>query len=164
MANHFKAIRPAKLSLEEVRSITSTLPSEGAVRPDSQGLAKLAALLPILSVYERRSVVEVKVAHLPYACMAFYQRSVLIIAEDTLRILRAEELQALAAHELAHEYFWEEYYQAKGRQDSRRLRKIELLCDGIAIITLHNLGMNPASLLSGVTRINRFNAKMGMPM
>ena len=163
LATHFKALRPAGLSQEELHKVTASLPPDGEVQPDFEGIGKLASLRPILAIYERQSQVVVKVARLPYACMAFYQRSVLIIAEDTLNILKKEELQALVAHELAHEYFWDTYYRAKSLEDGRKLSVIELLCDGIAIVTLHDSGLNPAYLMSGITRINHYNARMGAP-
>ena len=31
------------------------------------------------------------------------------------------------------------------------------MCDGIAIVTLHGLGMDPSRLMAGVEKIGRFN-------
>jgi hypothetical protein len=69
-------------------------------------------------------------------------------------------LQALAAHEIGHEYFTVDYESAFRIRDHRRLKDLELLCDAIAIMTVHRLGMNPARLLGAVERITRYNQKL----
>ena len=38
---------------------------------------------------------------------------------------------------------------------------IELRCDGIAIVTLHRLGLNPSRMISTVTRMMKFNERIG---
>jgi Zn-dependent protease with chaperone function len=39
--------------------------------------------------------------------MGLYGRAVLLISLPALRLLRAEQLEALVAHEIAHEYWWD---------------------------------------------------------
>ena len=55
---------------------------------------------------------------------------------NTLKLLEAEELRALVAHEIGHEYVWVDYARASARDDHRRLKDLELLCDAIAIVTV----------------------------
>ena len=74
-------------------------------------------------------------------------------------LLDAEDLQAMAAHEIAHEYFTDDYASAYESRDHRRLKELELLCDAIAIVTVHRLGLDPARLLGGIEKITRHNQK-----
>jgi hypothetical protein len=61
------------------------------------------------------------------------------------------------AHEVGHEYVWTERERAFKGADRSRLKDLELMCDGIAIVTLHRLGMDVSRLMSGVQKISRFN-------
>ena len=72
-------------------------------------------------------------------------------------MLSVEELRALVAHEVGHEYVWAEYEAARLREDAERLRQLELVCDAIAITTLRGLGMSTAALVSGLEQIIRSN-------
>ena len=98
-------------------------------------------------------------ADVAYARIAVFERSVILISKSAFMLLDAEDLQALAAHEIAHEYFTVDYASAVTNRDHRRLKDLELLCDAIAIVTVHRLGMNPARLLGAVEKITRYNQK-----
>ena len=74
-------------------------------------------------------------------------------------VLGREDLRALVAHEIGHEYFEIEYACASIGHEHRRLRDLELLCDAVAIVTLHQVRMNPASLVAAVEKIARYNQK-----
>jgi hypothetical protein len=44
------------------------------------------------------------------------------------------------------------------------LQELELRCDGIAVITMHRLGVDPERLVSAVTKLGRYNLRvMGAP-
>ena len=144
------------------RRIIDALPAEGRVQLAGTSENKVAALLPILRAYGRESQIEVRVVKLPYAAVALHARAVLLIAEHTITQLPIDELQALAAHELAHEYLWDEYWEAKAQQDAAALKRIDLVADGIAIATLSRIGLNPRNLLAGIGRLQRFNEKLGL--
>ena len=81
----------------------------------------------------------------------------LLISRPALDLLTSEELQALAAHEIGHEYISGQYADAKARKDARRLRELELICDGIAIVTLTRLGIEPERLGSAVEKVFWYN-------
>src|SRR3954447_7668094 len=144
---------PAPVTADAKRAVLATLPAEGEAELDATTKAKLEVLQPVLTEYGRTAVTEIKVVQLPYACMALYGRVVLIISGHTLRALTAEELQAVAAHELAHEYYWAEYYTAREAKDIEARRETELLADAIAIRALLRLGKNPKSLISAISRM-----------
>src|SRR5262245_5907837 len=150
--------RPAPVSAEEKTRVLSTLPLDGEVTEISgPARQKLAALTGVLRATGRESVYEIKVIDVPQAAIGLHARAVLLISEAALTLLDAGELQALLAHEIAHEYMWTERERAFQRADRSRLKDLELLCDGIAIVMLHGLGIDVSRLMAGVRRISRFN-------
>ena len=66
-------------------------------------------------------------------------------------------MQALAAHEIGHEYVWEEYHRAWKANDDKRRQELELICDAIGVVILRNLGANPSTLIGAVEKISKFN-------
>jgi hypothetical protein len=159
-----KSIRPPRLSVQMKSLALTYLPPEGEVNPDASSVAVLEKLLPILAYHERESIMEIKLIQASPAAVAVYARCVLIISEQTLRLLSVSELQALAAHELGHEYVWEAYESALERRDSRSIRELELWCDGVAVLTLLDLRIDPHSLATGILKINRYNSRFGVPV
>src|SRR6185436_1506668 len=106
-------------------------------------LQKLAAVKLILRLHQRETVYAVRVYEAPQAFVGTQFGAVLLISTVALRLLEAEELQALVAHEIGHEYVWREFQDAARRRDNRRLRELELFCDGVAILTLRRAGVDP---------------------
>ena len=86
-----------------------------------------------------------------------YARSVILVSKAALTLLDADELQASLAHEMGHGYVWTERERAFQRGDHKRLKDLELVCDAIAIVTLHGLGMDVSRLMSGIEKTSRFN-------
>jgi hypothetical protein len=93
----------------------------------------------------------------PQAAIGLHARAVILMSESALTLLDAAELQALVAHEVGHEYVWTERERSFKVADRSRLKDLELMCDGIAIATLHGLGMDVTRLMSGVQKMIRFN-------
>ncbi len=54
--------------------------------------------------------------------------------------------------EIGHEYFWGEYFRARRDTSQSSLRRLELLCDGFAVITLAHAGVNPERLTSALEK------------
>jgi hypothetical protein len=67
------------------------------------------------------------------------------------------ELQALAAHEIGHEYVWTEWLRAHQRADQERLKELELVCDAMAAVTLRQLGMDPLKVIDAIEKVAQFN-------
>ena len=57
-----------------------------------------------------------KVVESPQARIAIHARFVVLITDTALRLLTPSQLQALVAHEIGHEYVWEEYEEACNEQ------------------------------------------------
>jgi predicted Zn-dependent protease len=92
------------------------------------------------------------------ACLA---GAAILITEPALEILTSEELQAVVAHELGHEYYWGEFEMARQHQRYLEIQELELRCDGIGIITLNRLGLNPESLRSAIVKLDKHNQQYG---
>jgi hypothetical protein len=150
--------RPAPVSAEDKARVLSTLPLEGEVTNFSASARqKLAALTKMLRATGRESVYEIKVIDVPQAGIGLYARAVILISEPALTLLDPDELQASVAHEIGHQYVWTERERAFQLADRSRLKDLELMCDGIAIVTLHGLGLDVSALMAGVQKISRFN-------
>ena len=153
--------RPPPVAPEQKAQLVATLPSKGEITSlNDASRQKLAALKRLLQATGRESTYEVRVTDVAYARIVVFERSVILISKSALMLLDAADLQAVAAHEIGHEYFTADYERAFTTQDHRRLKDLELLCDAIAIVTVHRLGMNPARLLAAVDRITRYNQKL----
>ena len=87
-----------------------------------------------------------------------HRRAVLLISDVALNLLDTAELQASVAHEIGHEYVWAEYLDAAKRNDDRRLKELELICDGVGFLTLRRAGIEPIALLTAAEKIAQFNA------
>lgn len=160
---YLKTKRPAKVPPEARSRILAGLPKEGEVQPSEEDLPKLAAIERILEYHDRTGAVDIKVIRVFQASMGLHARSVVLISEHALRLLGAEELQALVAHELGHDYFWDEYALAREQALTSRIQELELRCDGVAVITVLGLGLHPEHLISAAAKINQFNARFGTP-
>lgn len=150
-------LRPKKLPHERKEQVLKILPQRDVVSASRGQEAKLRALEPILEYHDRGSTIDVKIVRAPLAGTAFLAGAAILISEPALEILSAEELQATAAHELGHEYFWDEFERARQQDNFSRLQELELRCDGIAVITLIELGLNPEKVLTSFEKFNAYN-------
>ena len=132
------------------------LPQVDVISASGGQLAKLLALGPILKYHERESAIDVKVLRVDGATAAFLAGAAILITEPTLEVLSSQELQATVAHELGHEYFCGEFEVARQHADYATLQEIELRCDGIAVITLHALGLDPESVLASARTLSTY--------
>lgn len=156
-------IRLQKVTLELKLKALNLIPPESLVEPSAKGQAKLRALSPILKYHERDSFIELKIIRVPVATASFLAGAAILITEPALELLTTEELQAVVAHELSHEYYWNEFELARRSQQYHVIKELELRCDGIAVITLKQLGLNPDRLISATTKFQQYNERQGFP-
>ncbi len=150
--------RPAAVTQELKARILGALPEEGEVKkPKQSAQRKLVSLERILHMQQRQSVYEIKVIAVKQAFVGLHARAVVLISDNALDIVDAEELQGLVAHEIGHEYVWAQYEAAREARDYRRLQELELYCDGVAILMLGEAGVDPSRLLTGLEKLDRFN-------
>jgi hypothetical protein len=161
LGDYLKSIRPAGVSADRRARLVASIKKEDIVSPSAQRQAKLDALRAILAYHDRAGV-EVKILRLGLAWAGMLEGAVVVISEEAVDILTAEELQAVVAHELGHEYFASEYEAARQGKKYDKVKEVELRCDALAIITMKSLGLNPNSLLSGVSKLTKFNEGRGV--
>jgi len=158
IARFLETTRPAPVSAEDKARVLRTLPLDGEVTDlSASARQKIAALTELLRATGGESVYEIKVIDVPQAAIALYARALILVSEAALTLLDADELQASLAHEMGHGYVWTERERAFQLGDHKRLKDLELVCDAIAIVTLHGLGMDVSRLMSGVEKTSRFN-------
>jgi Zn-dependent protease with chaperone function len=154
----FDSIRPAAVSEDERGRILAGLPAAGhKSHLNPAQLKKADAVRRILELHRRDAVYVIKVIEVSQAAVALHARAIVLVSEPALDLLDADELQALVAHEIGHEYFWGEYVLARRDGSQPFLRRLELLCDGFAVITLVHAGVSPERLTSALEKIVRYN-------
>jgi hypothetical protein len=152
--------RPAPSSIVRAR-VMKDLPKEGNLAPTAHEAVKLAILPLVFAFHGRKDDMEFRlVAGGGLAFAGLEQRTVLLITREALELLDRDELMAVAAHELGHDYVSDEYEEAQEWGDNRRLQELELRCDGIAIITMDRLGVDVARLVSAATTLRRHNQRV----
>src|SRR5262245_61034127 len=103
-----------------------------------------SALQPVLDYHERsRMQVYVLDSNLPKTILI--GRLVIFITTRMRRIASDQEIRGIVAHELAHEYIWDELFDAQREKDWKLMRECELFCDVVAAFTLKEIGDDPAS-------------------
>ena len=159
--------RPAPVTADFKAQVVNSLPKEGRItRFNEPQRRKLESLDAILQLHQRQSVYEYTVFKsdpMSYAFIGLRYRAALFISDVALNLLDVEELQASVAHEIGHEYVWAEYLEGEKRNDERGLKRLELICDGIAILTLRRAGIGPAPLLIAAQKITNYNRLTGPP-
>ncbi len=160
------ACRPEPITVAEKVEALKSLPPDGAVTQlGGSELRKLQSLGAILRAHRRTDVYELRVIAVPQAWTGLYKRAVLLISLPALTLLNAEELQALSAHEIGHEYVWQQFAAAKAHDDARQLRELELICDAISLATLARLGIRPERLQSATEKLFWYNReRLGVPL
>ena len=148
---------PEPLSREVRAAIMAALPAKGALVPRRAELTKLAALEQVFDLYNRLGAVSVKVVDVELALVAVHERSVLLVTRQALSLVSASELQAIGAHELAHEYFSKEFDAALNADAYERLQELELMCDGLAVMALQTLGIDTRYLITAAKKLTRYN-------
>jgi hypothetical protein len=154
-------LRPTALSPALRAAVAASLPREGELEPTAAERAKIEALDAIFAVHERQGLVLVKVIEVGHAIVGLHARSVLLLSRDALSLLDEEELQALAAHELGRELFWDEDQEPRRRGAHDITRELELRCDGVAVATLRRFGRGPESLVEAVVKMTRYSEAIG---
>ena len=155
-----RRLRPAPLSPAVRAAVVAALPPEGELQPTEAERAKIAALEPVFDLHERNGLIVTKVIDVGHAFVGLHAKAVLLLSRDALSLVSAHELQALAAHELGHEMFWDQYEAARVAGGHARLQELELRCDGVAVTTLRGLGRGPQNLIDAVTKMTRHNERL----
>lgn len=156
-----RKIRPPRRSPEFRRAVIRGLPTEGDLTPTVEEQCKLSSIDAVLACHDRTGAVEIKLMDVFQAAVSLHARCVILISRPALNLLTAAEVQALAAHEIGHDYFWDAYEQALASDRTSVMRELELRCDGIALLTLRELGVDPFVLATAIKKMYSFNGQFG---
>jgi len=139
--------RPPLVAPELAARIVAALPTQGEVeRRTVSDLDKLGSISAVLRAHGREGVYLTKVVDSVQARVGLHARFILLATNTALRVLSPAQFQAIVAHEIGHEYVWDEYEAAQRQGSWRQLRALELFCDGVAMVTLARIGADPATL------------------
>lgn len=155
---YLEACRPREVAAADRRLVVASLPQHGEVTdltPTEH--QKLLGIRRVLQAHARDGIYDVRVVDVAIARTALYARVVLLISRPALALLTAEELQGVVAHEVGHEYVWDEWEAATRRGDSRSLKELELICDAVGALTLARIGISPERLITGLQRLATYN-------
>ena len=86
-----------------------------------------------------------------------YERTVVLIPEPAFNLLGVEELQAVLAHEIGHQYLSVAQARERALEAQRSVKDVELLCDAVAIVLLGDLEIDWSRLVAGIERITKYN-------
>jgi hypothetical protein len=152
------AYRPGQVLIKEIIEVQNLPVSE------SKRVARLkAALQPVLDYHERGQIpIYVLQSEKPKA--GLIDRAVIIITTRLMTIASDEEIRGIVAHELAHDYIWDEYVKAKREKDIKRMHECELFCDAVAAFTLKQIGDDPASYARILERMTLIGIYVGSGM
>ena len=157
-ADFFETCRPLPITPAEKDLMLALLPTSGEVHKLSPAeRRKVAAFDRVFMVHGRGGIYQVKVIDLRMATTALYERFVFLVTRTALDLLSEGELQALAAHEIGHEYVWQQYASAKQRNDTAKLRDLEAICDITAAQALEQLGISTQELINALEKVARYN-------
>ena len=159
-ATALKTLQRQPVSLDDKRRILASLPVDGEMTQLSAKLQqKLLALDPLLRAANRDGIYDVRVINIPLARMVLYEGTVLLISGTALALLSAEDLRAQVAHEIGHEYFTVEYERATQTSDTRRIKDLELMCDAVGMVMLHELRLDPSRLMRSIETVTLYNRR-----
>jgi len=127
------------------------------LRPSRDEGKKLQAVERILDYSARHGVITLKVIDVDSAFVGLYCRTVVLVSAQALRLLTADELSALVAHEVGHDDDWNAYWEALQAHDSARMQELELRADAIAVLTLERVAIDPERLVSAVQKMMHEN-------
>jgi Zn-dependent protease with chaperone function len=122
-----------------------------------------AALNPVLDYHERDKMpIYVLRSEQPKAYMV--EHAVIFITTRMMVIASDEEIRGIIAHELAHEYMWDERLKAMKEKDGKLMRECELFCDAVAAFTLKEIDDDPSSYGRILERLTIIGIKAGNAM
>lgn len=129
----------------------ASTPIFDSTTPKAKALS--AAIEPVLIKYQRQGTIETVVLDQKAPFIGMYRESIFIVTTSVLKMLTLDEIRASFAHDLAHACFIEELIAADRTQDKAAHHLVEYKCDLIAALALHDLGQDPFTLITAITKI-----------
>ena len=157
----WKANGPNRCQPSKRRASSSILPDQGEVKRLNLSVEPKAGQsgAGCFRAAERDSAYEIKVVDVPKQGSFYHERTaILMISANSADPAGGQGAPgAGGARNRPRIHLGVDYARASARNDRRRLKDLELLCDAIAIVTLHGLNLDPSRLVTGLEKINRYN-------
>ena len=151
-------LRGAPLPPAVRAAVIENLPLEGELRPTLEEAALLETIGPVLRYHRRDKDMVVRLVTVGgMAFVGLHARTVLLVSREALARLEPQEVMALMAHEIGHDYVWDAYEHARRKNDVSTMQELDLRCDGIAVITMLRMGIPAERLVSGLSKLERYN-------
>lgn len=115
----------------------------------------------VLDVFGRAQQFKFCVIESPFPIIGTYKGCIIVISSGLIQISSKEELAAGVAHELSHECFEKELFEAYQSGDKNRMHEVELKCDVVAYVGLRLIGIKGENLSNLVLKIERFFTTKG---
>jgi Zn-dependent peptidase ImmA (M78 family) len=154
-------IRPEPLTAAARARVLASFPPYGILRPSPTESAKIAAAERVLDYSARSGVITIRVIDLDHAFVGLYFRTVILVSRQALASVDREEFSGLVAHELGHDYDWNDYWTAMQSHNHLRMQQLELRADAIAVLILRRLRIAADRLLTAVAKVTRYNERLG---
>ena len=151
-------LRRAPLPPAVRAAVIASLPLEGELTPTVKEAALLDTVATVLRFHRRDQEIVIRLVTVGgMAFVGLHGRTVLLISREALALLEGQEVMAVMAHEIGHDYVWDAYEHARQRNDTRTLQELDLRCDGLAVITMARLGLSAELLVSALSKLERYN-------
>jgi hypothetical protein len=151
------AMRPPAVSASDKQILLRDLPQvTGSTRVTGPQLDCLAARLQTtLEFHGRAGVVELVLFRDPRPIVFSKPGVVVGLSTEVVKLVGDDDaaLVGVVAHELAHEYVAIAKFDARASKDKVKLQELELFCDGVAVVTLLALRLDPARYSTALTKI-----------
>ena len=59
---------------------------------------------------------------------------------------------------------WSEYERRARLAEAKHVKELELVCDGIAVVMLRELGIDASRLITAIEKLTRFNERFSKPL
>src|SRR5262245_8111843 len=116
--------------------VNKILESQNLAIVSSKRIGQLkAALQPVLE-YHGRGQMPIYILWSDQPKAYLVERAVILITNRLVISASDEEIRGIVAHELAHEYVWDEHARAREAKNGKLMRECELFCDVVAAFTL----------------------------
>lgn len=120
-------------------------------RDEEKEIAVLKSIKDVLKIFNRDNYTRILVYKSKNPFIGLGNESIIAISTTALKLFNKEEIKLLVAHELAHEFFFDEFRLAdslENKEEANLIRhKVEHLCDLTAVFFLKKLGQKNAESL-----------------
>lgn len=148
----FKQVSPADVRAADIARFPESITDNRVT--DANEVAKLRLrLAPLFDYAKDAAALELIIIRDEAPLVLLAEKSALIFSTGALSLLPDRELRAVAAHELAHIYFFNDLLEMALSKKFEGLRLLELKCDVIGMLIIERAGGCLQDLICALRRI-----------